>query len=84
METVTSMFWNYKAKRLHVFVELSYYPVDTYENSLDGFEVHSTKLLRNIWIISVYELLDEFLHISLLVFLWVSEDVLKDKILYVS
>ena len=68
MEAVASMFRHYKAEGFHVFVELSHDAFDAYDNPLDGLEVHSTKLLRDIWIISNYELLNKFLHSSMLVF----------------
>jgi hypothetical protein len=81
MDTLIAMFWHFEAERLHVFVELNHYTFNAYYNPLNGLEVHSTKFLRDIWIISLYEPLDEFLHSGMLVFSWVSEDILKNKVL---
>jgi hypothetical protein len=68
MKAVTSMFRNNEAERLHVFVELNHYTFDSYDNPLDSLEVHSTKILRNNWIISNYKLLHEFLYSGVLFF----------------
>ena len=84
MKAITSMFWHSEAERLHVIIELINYPFDTHDDPLDGLEVHGTKLLRDIRIISLYQLLDEFLHSGVLVLPWVSEDILKNEALDVS
>jgi len=76
MEAVISLFWNFEAERLHVFIEFSHYPFNASCNPLYGLEVHSTKLLSDIWIISLFKLLYEFLHSSMLIFPLVSEDIL--------
>ena len=76
MEAVIPMLWHFEAERLHVFIELNHYPFNAYYNPLNGLEVHSTKHMRDIWIISLFKLLDEFLHSGMLVFPWISEDIL--------
>ena len=76
MEAVISLFWHFEAERLHVFIEFKHYSFNSCCDPLNGLEVHSTKLLSDIWIISLFKLLYEFLHSGMLISPLVSEDVL--------
>jgi hypothetical protein len=82
MDAVISMFWNYEAEWFHVFIDLiNHYRFDTDNNSLNGIEVYSTKLLCDIWIISYYELLHELFNCRVLIFTRVSKNVVKHNLL---
>ena len=76
------MFWNYEAEWFHIFVDLTHYRFYSHNNSLNSIEVYSTKLLCDIWIISLYEILNEFFNCRVLILLSIiSKDVLKHNLL---
>jgi hypothetical protein len=68
MEAVTTLFRNFEVEEFHVFVNLSHYPFDAFENFLNDRVVHSTKLLSDTRIISVNKLMDKFFHSCMLIY----------------
>ena len=78
MQAGAALFWNNKAVGLHVLVDFLYYTLNANSDSLDGFEIHRTKFLSNVRVISFYEFLYKLLNSSMSVFYRVSEDILKN------
>ena len=57
MQTGASLFWNNEAIGLHILVDFLYDTLNAHSNSLNCFEIHRTKLLGDVRIISLYEFL---------------------------
>lgn len=56
MQTGAALFWNYEAVGFHVLVDFRYYALNTHSNPLNYFEIHRTKLLRDVRVVRFYEL----------------------------
>ena len=95
MEAVFSLLWYFELEGLYVFVDLINYPFDAIENLLNDFEVHNTKLLSDVRIISFNKHLNIIFHSFKLnfcrfklifrrlklIFLRLSQHVLKNNML---
>jgi hypothetical protein len=57
MQAGAALFWHNEAVGFHILVDFLYYTLNAHCNSLDRFEIHRTKLLSDVRVISFYEFL---------------------------
>lgn len=58
MEAGAPLFWHYETVGFHVFVDFRYYTLNAHSDSLNGFEIHRTKLLCDVQVVRFYEFLN--------------------------
>jgi hypothetical protein len=58
MQAGGAMFWHYEAVGLHVLIDFRNYTLDAHSHPLNGLEIHSTKLLGDVRVVSFYEFLN--------------------------
>lgn len=51
MQAGAALFWNYEAVGFHVLVDFLDYALNTHSNPLNYFEIHRTKLLRDVRVV---------------------------------